>query len=108
MTASRSMARLTLVFLGWAGSMALAHGAESNAFEFSEELDACVAALNEKLDFEGVNRVRHIVTDYDSRGRGYTLKISTETFSDSTQRRYFAVCVANGSQKPSRLTISES
>lgn len=108
MTTSNFVAKLTLVFLGWAGTTALASSAEPKTFEFAEELDACVTALNEKLNLDGVNRVRHVVTDYDSRGRGYTLKISTETFSKVAQRRYSAVCVANGSQKPSRLTISES
>lgn len=108
MTVSKSIAKFALVILGWLGTGALAYGAEPNTFEFSEELDACVAALNEELDLKGVSRVRHIVTDYDSRGRGYTLKISTETYSKSSQRRYLAICVANGSQVPTRLSISES
>ena len=74
---------------------------------FAEELDACVSALSDEINLDGVYRVRHIVTEYDARNAGYALRITTRTFAEGTDRTYASYCVASGSKKPKRLDVSE-
>lgn len=76
-------------------------------FRFADELDSCVTALNDEINLDGVYRVRHIVTDYDTRRGGFALRITTQTFSASAEKTYAAYCLAQGSQKPARLEIEE-
>lgn len=101
------VAGITLLTLLVAGPMQLASAAQNDELEFARELDVCVAALNERLDLQGVVRIRHIVTNYSTQGLGYSLTIKTRTFTDTAEKKYSAVCIANGDNRPSRLKIEE-
>lgn len=101
------IAKIVLLTLLLAGPFRPASAAQNDELEFARELDACVAALNERLDLQGVVRIRHIVTKYNTKGLGYSLTINTKTFTDTAEKKYSAVCVATGDSKPSRLKVEE-
>jgi hypothetical protein len=93
---------------GLAGINGQAWAERTGDFEFSDELDACVAALNDEIDLNDVQRIRHIVTKYDTKGRGYSLTIRTHTYSATAEKQYSAICVATGKNQPSRLEVTET
>jgi hypothetical protein len=95
-------AALAITFVG-APAMAVTPG----SFDFADELDACVTALNGELDLSDVYKIRHIVTKFDSRGRGYSLTIRTQTFAPHANKVYSATCVAAGKNLPSKLEVAE-
>ncbi|MEX2122694.1 MAG: hypothetical protein WD795_02295 [Woeseia sp.] len=74
---------------------------------FAAELDSCVTAVNSHLDLGGADRVRHLVSNTKRTGIGYVLTIETSVFSDSSERRYEAYCVARGGSTPLKLRIEE-
>lgn len=107
MNIRNTLVKLAAVSVGLVATSSAALADKSAAFQFADELDACVAALNDQLDLSGVYRIRHIVTKSDPRGRGYSLTIKTQTFSEIADKQYSAVCVATGNNQPSRLKVAE-
>ena len=77
----------------------------------NEDINLCVAEVQENTDYTGAGRVRHEVNSKKRRAVGYSLKIDTTVFSEidgEVIREYKAVCVVTGGKKPLRFTIEES
>ncbi|MGH8165956.1 MAG: hypothetical protein ACREQ1_01885 [Woeseiaceae bacterium] len=74
---------------------------------FAAEVDSCVAAVNTHLDLADASRVRHLVSNTKRTGIGYVLTIETSVFSDSSERKYEAYCVARGASVPLKFRIEE-
>lgn len=89
------------------GSAATAHADRTDDIRFAAELDACVTALKDNLNLDGVHRIRHIVRKSDAQSIGYALTLKTSTYSDGAERLYSAYCVVVGNNKPTRLHIEE-
>lgn len=106
-TALHTLATSALLALLLNATLSPATVARADELEFARELDACVLALHGRLDLQGVTRIRHIVTKFDTKGLGYSLTIRTRTFSDTAEKKYSVVCVATGNHVPSRLKIKE-
>lgn len=79
----------------------------SDAVRYADELESCVTAIKSEIDLDGVNRIRHIVTNSNARGIAYELKLETSTFADGTEKNYAAYCLVTGKSKPSRLRVEE-
>jgi hypothetical protein len=74
------------------------------------EVNSCVAAVREQLDYSDATRVRHDVTAIERRTVGYTLKISTSLYGENEQaviRAYAATCVVNGDNVPLSFDMKE-
>lgn len=99
--------KFTALSIGLVGTNAPAFAERTDGFEFADELDACVAALNDEIDLSDVRRIRHIVTNYDVKGLGYSLTIKTHTYSATAEKQYSVVCVATGNNRPSHLKVAE-
>ena len=84
-----------------------APAADDVVVRYADELDACVAALNERLDLAGVHRIRHVVTKLDTNGIGYALTLRTSTYADESEKQYSAYCEATGTHRPTRLRVRE-
>ena len=107
MTNLNVVALITALAIILLGASAPANAQTAGDFEFADELNACVAALNDEIDLSDVQRIRHIVTDYNLKGRGYSLTITTRTFSATEEKQYSAICVATGNNQPSQLKIEQ-
>jgi hypothetical protein len=97
--------KFTALVFAFSVTQAMAEVPERLAF--ADELDACVAALNDELDLRGVYKVRHIVTKSNPRGHGFALRIRTETFAPNTNKHYSVSCVASGKNLPTKLQVAE-
>jgi len=76
-----------------------------------DEVNACVAEVRERMDYNDVTRVRHDVVAIERRTVGYTLKISTSLYGEAESeaiRAYATTCVVNGNNKPLKFTFSET
>lgn len=102
------------VSLTIAGLYALAASAHAETVEESgvaDEVNACVAAVREHVDYSDATRIRHDVTAIERRTVGYTLKISTSVFGDAENeaiRAYAATCVVNGNNPPLSFEMAQS
>ena len=102
------------VSLTIAGLYALAAPVDAETVEESgvaDEVNACVAAVREHVDYSDATRIRHDVTAIERRTVGYTLKISTSVFGDAENeaiRAYAATCVVNGSNPPLSFEMAQS
>lgn len=67
---------------------------------FAQELDACVAAVNARLNLDTAERIRHTVTKEKRTGIGYALTIDTAVYYAGDERHYSAYCVAQGENEP--------
>ena len=75
------------------------------------EVNSCIAAVREHLDYSDTTRVRHDVTAIERRTVGYTLKISTSLYGetgDDQIRAYAATCVVNGNNEPLSFEMTSS
>jgi len=76
-----------------------------------DEVNACVAEVRERMDYNEVTRIRHDVVAIERRTGGYTLKISTSLYGEAEGeaiRAYATTCVVNGNNKPMKFTFSET
>lgn len=74
------------------------------------EIESCIAEVNERANYLGANRVKHLVVRVRQTSHGYVLKIKTDVFtksSDSAIRKYASTCVAKGDRKPINFRISD-
>lgn len=74
------------------------------------EVNSCVEAVREQVDYSDAARVRHEVTAIERRTVGYTLKISTSLYGENEQaliRAYAATCVVNGDNPPLSFEMGE-
>jgi hypothetical protein len=92
--------------LAFGATFPIATAAETLAF--SDEVDSCVAAVTSRLDLDRATRVRHLVSNARRTGIGYVLTIETAVFSDNSEKKYEAYCVANGSNAPLKFRIEET
>jgi hypothetical protein len=95
----------TTLILGLAGPVPNATAGDN--FEFSREVDSCVAAVTSRLDLGRATRVRHLVSNAKRTGIGYVLTIETAVFFDTSEKNYEAYCVANGDSVPLKFHIEE-
>jgi predicted ThiF/HesA family dinucleotide-utilizing enzyme len=75
------------------------------------EVNNCVAAVRENVDYLNAVRVRHDVTAIERRTVGYTLRISTALYDDNHERpirTYAATCVVNGDNPPLSFSMERS
>jgi len=75
------------------------------------EVNSCVAAVREHLDYADAEKVRHDITAIERRTVGYTLKISTSVFGEAEEqaiRAYATTCIVNGKNQPLKFTIAAS
>lgn len=75
------------------------------------EVNSCVAAVREHLDYADATKVRHDITAIERRTVGYTLKISTSVFGEAEGqaiRAYATTCIVNGKNRPLKFTIAAS
>lgn len=91
-------------------SMILLVGAPAlgdDSFAFAAEVDSCVAAVNTHLALEDATRVRHLISNPERTGIGYSLRIRTSVVTGDSARNYEARCIANGSNPPLKFRIDE-
>jgi len=106
---NRNKAIVSIVLAGlyaFASPAGAATVAESGV---ENEVNSCVAAVREHLDYAGAVRVRHDVTAIERRKVGYTLKIDTSLYTEADAdaiRAYAATCVVNGDNPPLKFSIS--
>jgi hypothetical protein len=74
---------------------------------YGAELNACVAAIRDSVDLDGVQRIRHVVTRSGPTIIGQAFTLMSSTYAGDTERRYSAYCVANGDHPPLKLRIEE-
>ena len=94
----------SLVLFVFATQLTLA----DDVLPFAAELDACVAAVNARLDLSDVHRVRHTVIEEKRTGIGYALSIDTAVYSTESRKRYSAYCVVRGGEAPLKFEFSEA
>ena len=93
------------VFASPAGAATVAESGVEN------EVNSCVAAVREHLDYADATKVRHEITAIERRTVGYTLKISTSVYGEAEEqaiRAYAATCVVNGDNLPLSFDITEN
>ena len=76
----------------------------------AHEVNSCVAAVREHLDYTDAASVKHDVLAIERRTVGYTLKIRTMLYDaagDREIRAYKATCVVNGNNAPLNFAIEE-
>lgn len=74
----------------------------------ASEVNNCVAAVRENVDYADAARIRHDVTAIERRTVGYTLRISTALYNENDQqpiRAYAATCIVNGDNPPLSFTM---
>lgn len=87
-----------------------ATAAEEDGVAFASEAKACIAAVNDHVDYDHATRVRHDVAELKNTFSGYVLEIDTRVFTDSDQvaaRAYSAHCVAKGDSEPRKFSIEQ-
>jgi len=106
---SKAVISLTLIGLYvFAAPAGAATVAESGV---ADEVNSCVAAVRERVDYSDAIGIRHDVVAIERRTVGYTLKISTVVYGQNegeTIRAYATTCVVNGDNKPLQFSISKS
>jgi hypothetical protein len=108
---SRSKAVISLTLVGLYILAAPAGAATVAESGVADEVNACVAAVRERMDVSDAAGVRHDIVAIERRTVGYTLKISTSVFGQKegeTIRAYATTCVVNGNNKPMQFTFSEN
>lgn len=83
-------------------------GAAAGQAEHHAEVDACVAAVNERVDLDDAERVRHVVNLLRRTGIGRVLTIETSVVTPTQTRTYSAYCVAASDAPPVKFRISET
>lgn len=76
--------------------------------DVASEVNSCVAAVRENVDYVDATRIRHDITAIERRTVGYTLKISTSLYGETEERpirAYAATCIVNGDNPPLRFTM---
>lgn len=83
----------TLVLLG----LALAHSASANdAHRKNVQIQTCVAAIGERADYRGAERVVHKVTRLHQRNYAeLAMRIDTAVYGSDEVREYAASCVTH-------------
>lgn len=87
----------------------MASGDEGVAF--ASEVNACIAAVNDHVDYDNAVRVRHSVTELKNTFSGYVLDIQTDVFTGSDEiaaKEYSSHCIAKGAEKPRKFSIDET
>ena len=118
MNHSKSIVSLVLVglfFFAASANAATDGAAKANARSVEEsgianEVNSCIAAVREHLDYTDIARVRHDVLAIERRTVGYTLKIRTfmyDVTDERVNRAYEATCVVNGKNVPMSFEIRE-
>ena len=77
---------------------------------FAKEVDACLAAVNEQVDYDDATRVRHNVVELQNTFSGYVLAIDTQVFTDTDEiavREYASKCIAKDDGKPRKFSINK-
>ena len=77
---------------------------------FAREVNSCIAAINESVDYDDATRVRHTVVEVKNTFIGYVFEIDTDVFTNSDEiavREYASYCVAKGDSKPVRFEINK-
>ena len=90
------------------GGSALA--ADDGKIRFQEEIDACIAEINNNVNFEDATRIRHTIVEVKNTFAGYVLAIDTDVFTKSADvavREYASYCVAKGGDKPRKFSIDK-
>lgn len=96
------------VFLAAGVALLLAEGAQAGeGLAFAAEVDSCVAAVNTHVVHDDATRVRHVISNPQRTGIGYSLTIRTVVVAGASERQYEARCVANGSNPPLKFRIEE-
>lgn len=72
-----------------------------------DEARSCAEAIGERVDLQDVNRVRHVVTDFDYAPIGHALRIRSEYFTDAGQSEFRAYCVVDGKRGPVQLRVHQ-
>jgi len=73
-------------------------------------IDACVGAIDDRADFAGASRVRHVVDGHKRRALGHKLYIDTSVFDDRTGavlRQYETTCIVTRGDTPYRIRFGE-
>ena len=89
----------------------LASAAEGSWQEIETEINSCVSAIAEQVNYDDATYVRHDVVGVKERTVGYKLTIETSIYSDTGDaaiREYATSCVVNGDNAPMKFSISES
>ena len=108
---NRSKIAVSLTIAGLYALAAPAHAETVEESGVADEVNACVAAVREHVDYRDATRIRHDVTAIERRTVGYTLKISTAVFGDAENeaiRAYAATCVVNGNNPPLSFEMAQS
>ncbi|MEJ2129887.1 MAG: hypothetical protein P8X81_13745 [Woeseiaceae bacterium] len=103
-----------IVSLALVGLFILAAPAKADTVEESgvaSEVNSCVTAVREHVDYTDAARVRHDVMAIERRTVGYTLKIRTMLYDDAAPdqaiRAYAATCIVNGNNPPLSFEMRE-
>jgi len=98
---------ITFAMITLGASSAIAY--EDHDVAFSQEANNCIAAVNEKANYDHAGRIKHDVTELKNTFSGYVLSIDTRVYSEDDEslvRRYSSHCVAKGDEQPRRFKIT--
>ena len=108
---NRNKAVISLTLIGLYAFAAPAGAATVAESGIADEVNSCVAAVREQLNYDGATRVLHDVVAIERRTVGYTMKITTSLFGksgDEAIRAYATTCVVNGDNEPLQFSVSEN
>lgn len=97
----------TLLLAGLLSGL-LSGKAEARIAGYDGEVEICVAAVNDHVDLDDAERVRHVVNLLRRTGIGRVLTIETSVVTAERTRTYSAYCVAVSDAPPVKFRISET
>jgi len=92
------------------GLSSQASAATVDEIKYNSEVKACVAEIQDHVNYDNASRVRHDVVLVKRKLVGYAMKIDTSIYTESADdatREYATYCVVNGNHKPLKFEISE-
>lgn len=83
---------------------------DNKKLKYDSAVKSCTGEINDKADYSGATRVRHMVVLTKKYGGRYVFTIGTEIFTDSDEvaaREYASHCIAAGEDKLIRFKIND-
>ena len=111
MTIYRTYA-VALIALAFNGS---ANASDEGTLQYTDEMYACIAEINNHADYSDATRVRHVIVGEKRTSIGYVIAIDTTVLNVDpvalgpgvVVREYKTHCVAKGEAKPVKFRMNE-
>ena len=101
---------MTLTVLAWLISANVSEASPLDGHAPASTIEACVAEIDDRANFEGATRVRHEVDAKKRRSIGHKLRIESIVFDDNAGtvlREYATTCVVTRGTEPYRFRMEE-